>query len=148
MNELLTMMMAQASEGSAPADGTAGPPPAGQETGTQAPGGQEPGPEGAPPQKQTIWDFLPLLVGMGLILYFFMIRPNKKRQEQQQKMMSSMAKGTRVRTIGGILGTVVDVRGDEVVLKIDESTNAKVRMMRQAVAQVFGEESEDEAKSS
>ena len=148
MDELLTMMMAQAGEGSAPADGTAAQPPAAEQTGTQAPGGQEPGPEGTPPRKQTIMDFLPLLVGMGLILYFFMIRPNKKRQEQQKQMMSSMAKGTRVRTIGGILGTVVDVRGDEVVLKIDESTNAKMRVMRQAVAQVFGEESEDEEKKS
>ena len=44
---------------------------------------------------------------------------------------------TRVRTIGGIFGTVLDVRDDEIVLKIDESTNAKMRISPSAVATVL-----------
>ncbi|MBN1844431.1 MAG: preprotein translocase subunit YajC [Sedimentisphaerales bacterium] len=78
---------------------------------------------------------------MFVIIYFLMIRPQKKRQNEQQQMLKQLKKNDRVRTIGGIIGTIVDVREDEVVLKIDETTNAKMRIVRSAIGKVLTEES-------
>ncbi|MBN1437018.1 MAG: preprotein translocase subunit YajC [Sedimentisphaerales bacterium] len=84
------------------------------------------------------------LVLMFVVLYFFMFRGPKKRQQQHQQMMAAMKKGDRVRTIGGIIGTIADVRDDEVVVKIDESTNTKMRFARSAISRIM---TEDEEKS-
>jgi preprotein translocase subunit YajC len=85
-----------------------------------------------------LWFMLPLL----LIYMFFMFRGPKKKQQEHQKMVSSLSKNDRVRTIGGIFGTVLDIRDEEIVLKIDESTNAKMRVSPQAIATVLTEKSD------
>jgi len=48
-------------------------------------------------------------------------------------MVQSLAKNDRIQTIGGIIGTVVDVREDEITLKIDESNNTKIKILRSAI---------------
>lgn len=85
------------------------------------------------------WGSMIPLVLMFVVIYFFMFRGPRKRQQEQKKMMDSIQKGTRIRTIGGILGTVVDVREDqdEVVVKVDEATNTKIRLIRSAIGKVF-----------
>jgi preprotein translocase subunit YajC len=57
-------------------------------------------------------------------------------------MVQSLKKNDRVRTIGGILGTVMDVRDDEIVLKIDEATNTKMRVIPAAIATVLSDKTE------
>ena len=52
-------------------------------------------------------------------------------------MLDTMQKNSRVRTIGGIIGTIVDVRDDEVVIKIDEASNTKMRVTRSAIGKVY-----------
>ena len=85
----------------------------------------------------TIW----LMLAMVLVMYFFIFRGPRKRQEQQaQKMKTSLQRNVRVRTIGGIIGTVVDVREDEVVIKIDETNNTKMRVTMGAIGKVLAEE--------
>ena len=86
------------------------------------------------------WMLLGLMV---VFLYFIMFRGPKKRQQQQQQMISSIKKNDRVRTIGGIFGTVLDVKDDEIVLKIDESNNTKLRVAPEAISKVLGEEKKD-----
>ena len=80
-----------------------------------------------------LWFMLPVL----LVYMFFMFRGPKKKQQEHKKMVSSLSKNDRVRTIGGIFGTVLDVRDDEIVLKIDESTNTKIKVSPQAIATVL-----------
>ena len=144
MNDMMTMLLAQAQGETAPSgpEMTQGQ----EQTQTQADGANGAGKEPGPSPRQSDYSWVVLLGGMALIFYFFVIRPNKKRQQEQQQMLSSLQKGVRVRTIGGILATVVDVRGEEVVLKVDEATNAKIRVARSAIGQVLGEQSESESK--
>ncbi len=78
-----------------------------------------------------------VMIPLLLVYMFFMFRGPKKKQQEHKKMVSSMAKNDRVRTIGGIFGTVLDVRDDEIVLKVDESTNTKIRVSPQAIATVL-----------
>jgi len=76
------------------------------------------------------------LIFIGLIfmvMYLILFREPKKKQKQQQKMVQSLKKNDKVRTIGGILATVVDVKDDEIILKVDESNNTKIRVVASAI---------------
>ena len=111
----------------------------GEQATTQQPDGKETGTDGGTGTGKSLFDNPMLLVMLPLLLVymFFMFRGPKKKQQEHKKMVSSMAKNDRVRTIGGIFGTVLDVRDDEIVLKIDESTNTKIRVSPQAIATVL-----------
>ena len=111
-----------------------------QETQTQT---QKDGSNGAPAKEivpltpmQQMMKFAPFIL-IFIVMYLLMFRGPKKKQQEHQKMVSSLAKNDRVRTIGGIFGTVLDVRDNEVVLKIDESTNTKMRVSPSAIATVL-----------
>ena len=88
-----------------------------------------------------LMQFLPLIL-IFAVMYLFMFRGPKKKQQEHNKMVKSLSKNDRVRTIGGIFGTVLDVRDDEIVLKVDESTNTKMRVSPQAIAAVLTEKNE------
>ena len=55
-------------------------------------------------------------------------------------MVQTLQKNDRVRTIGGIIGTVVDVKDDEVTLKIDESNNTKIKILSSAIGKNMSKE--------
>lgn len=80
------------------------------------------------------------IVAIFLIMYFILFREPKKRQKRQQQMVQSLKKNDKVRTIGGIIGTVVDIKGDEIVLKVDESNNTKIRIATSAVGKNLSSE--------
>jgi preprotein translocase subunit YajC len=83
---------------------------------------------------------LPLLL-MGAVVYFIMLRPQSSERKRHQKMLSAVKKNDRVVTIGGILGTVLNVKDDEITLKVDESSNTKITFTRAAIQKVLGTES-------
>ena len=79
---------------------------------------------------------------MLVMMYFFVFRGPRKKEQQQQKMVQALQKNDRIRTIGSILGTVIEVKGSEVVLKVDESTNTTIRISASAVAKNMSKDSE------
>ncbi|OHB66515.1 MAG: preprotein translocase subunit YajC [Planctomycetes bacterium RBG_13_62_9] len=84
----------------------------------------------------------PILL-MAVFMYLLLFRGPRKQQQQQRQMMQSLKKNDRVRTIGGIFGTVVDVRGDEVVLKVDEANNTKIRVSTSAISKQLSDEGKE-----
>jgi len=75
-----------------------------------------------------------LLLGMMLLVFYFILfRGPRKKQQQHKQMVQSLEKNDRIRTIGGIIGTVVDVKDDEITLKVDESNNTKIKIVASAV---------------
>ena len=84
-----------------------------------------------------------VLLMMFVVIYFVMMRPQKKKQQQHKQMLDNLKKNDRIRTIGGIIGTVVDVRNDEVVVKIDEASNTKIRFQRSAIGTVITGETQE-----
>ena len=58
-----------------------------------------------------------MLVGMVVLFYFMMIRPENKRKKEAEEMRSSLKAGDEVTTIGGVTGTVVDVKENKFVLE-------------------------------
>ena len=92
-----------------------------------------------PPQPNFLKSFLPILAAIG-VLYFFMFRGGQKDKKKFRKMLAELKRNDRIQTIGGIRGTVVDVRDDEVVIKVDESNNVRMRFARSAIKEVFADE--------
>ena len=58
-----------------------------------------------------------MLVVMVAVFYFMLIRPENKRKKEAENMRSSVKTGDKVITIGGITGTVVNVKEDKFVLE-------------------------------
>lgn len=73
------------------------------------------------------------LIGIMMIVVFTFFRGPRKQQQQHRKMLQSLEKNDRVRTIGGMIGTVVEIKGDEVRLKVDESNNTKMWFISSAI---------------
>ena len=102
---------------------------------------------------------LSMIVIMIAIFYFILIRPENKRKKQAEEMRSSIKKGDRITTIGGMKGRVVLVDADTVVF---ETSDDRVRIeiakwgvqstesFEQASAQkqggLFGSKKEDKAE--
>ncbi len=70
-----------------------------------------------------------------LIFYFLIIRPQNKKQKETQKMIAALKKGDKVATIGGIRGTIISVKEQTVVVKVDD--NSKIEFSKSAVASVL-----------
>lgn len=75
-------------------------------------------------------------VAIGLVVYFFMIRPQQKRTSDAKKFRESLVKGSRIVTIGGLHGLVVELTEDTVVVEVDRGT--KLRFDRSAIAREVG----------
>jgi preprotein translocase subunit YajC len=80
--------------------------------------------------------YLPFFL-LFVLMYMFLFRGPRKKQQEHQRMVQSLKKNDRVRTIGGILGTVIDVKDDEIILKVDESNNTKIRITIGAISKVL-----------
>ena len=77
-----------------------------------------------------------------LIFYFLIIRPQRKRDKETKAMLAAMKKGDRVVTIGGIHGTIITVKDQTVVVKVDDS--ARIEFSKSAISTVT---SKDAAKT-
>jgi preprotein translocase subunit YajC len=104
--------------------------------------GEEPPPRGCGQGGgfSDMWPFY-VMIGAFLLLYIWMGRNRRKQESKRREMLAALKKGDKVTSIGGICGTVVEVREDEVLVKIDDNT--RIRMARWAVRGV-GEEAKAE----
>ena len=97
-----------------------------------------PAPQAAPPRSPLL-QFLPIIL-IFVVMYFLLFRGPRKKQQEHKKMVRSLEKNDRVRTIGGIIGTIVDVKDDEITLKIDESNNTKIKVASSAIGRNLSKE--------
>ena len=58
-----------------------------------------------------------MLVMMMAVFYFMLIRPENKRKKEAEEMRSAVKTGDKITTIGGIVGTVVNVKEDKLVIE-------------------------------
>lgn len=95
-------------------------------------------PSGAPAGLRSLLfsPLFPIILALG-VFYFFIMRGQSKEKKAKQHMLESLKKNDRVMTIGGVIGTVVSVKDDEVTIKVDESTNTKMTFIRRAIQKVY-----------
>jgi len=78
--------------------------------------------------------YLPfIMIGLLVLMFWWMSRSRKKKEAQRREMLSALKKGDKVTSIGGICGTIVEVRDDELVVKVDENNNMRLRFARWAI---------------
>ncbi len=97
-------------------------------------------PAGAPPTSPG--GGMNLLIGLAFffgIFYFVLMRGQRKQQKERKNLIDNLSKNDRVLTIGGIIGTVATVRDNEVVIKVDESSNVKMTFLKTAIQRVITE---------
>jgi preprotein translocase subunit YajC len=75
-------------------------------------------------------------VALIAIVYFLMIRPEKKRQQDRQRLLDNLKKGDRIVTIGGICGTVTNMRGDDVIVRVDDENEVNIKFIRSAISKI------------
>ena len=80
---------------------------------------------------------LPIL--FFVVLYFLMIAPNQKKQKKWQEMLSQLKTGDRVTTNGGLRGTVLTVKDDVVVIRV-QPDGVKLEFVKSAIAAVTTDE--------
>ncbi len=87
-----------------------------------------------------------LPVGMVLVFYFLLIRPQKKQQKKMEEMHDSLKINDVVVTNAGMIGKIVNIKKDKntVVVRVDDTTNTKIEFQRQAIAGVMNEEKNEE----
>ena len=85
------------------------------------------------------WSMWIMLALIFVVMWFFMIRPQKKQQKELQNFRDSLKKGDKVVTIGGIYGTVAEIKEDSVLIEVDH--NVKIRVSKQALVKDFSDPS-------
>ena len=74
-----------------------------------------------------------MLVVMVAVFYFMLIRPENKKKKAAEEMRSSLKVGDKITTIGGIVGTIVHIKEDNIV--IDTSADrVRVEMTKWSVS--------------
>lgn len=133
-NSLAAALLAQAEAAPAAGDGAA---PAAGAGDAAAPGGGG------------LMEMLPMFAIIGVLFYFMILRPQRREQSTRQSMLDQLKKNDRVVTAGGIYGVVVNVpQGvDEVTLRVDETSNTRIKVTRSSIVRVLGDEPATTAES-
>ena len=83
------------------------------------------------------WSMWIMLILIFVVMWFFMIRPQRKQQKELQKFREGLKKGDKVVTVGGIYGTVQEVKEKTLLLEVD--SNVKIRVDKNSVVKDFSE---------
>ena len=77
------------------------------------------------------YGLLIVIILMFVVMYIFMVRPQQKKQKEIVKWRESLKKGDRIVTVGGIYGTVSEVKDTFLIIEIDN--NVKIRVDKSSV---------------
>lgn len=95
------------------------------------------------------WVFGVYILGLFLLYYWVLHRPQKQQERRRREMLDALKKNDKVVTTGGIFGTVVsiDASGERVVLRIDDEKGVRVTFGRSSVARVLDPTAEKSAEA-
>jgi preprotein translocase subunit YajC len=87
----------------------------------------------APPTAD--WSFFVLMIGMFVLMYFMIIRPQRKRQKEHEDLVNQLQKGDEVVLTSGMLGKLAKIEGEYVVL--NTGNNIELKFQKAAVHAVL-----------
>lgn len=104
----------------------------------EAPGGEAGGAAGPPAAGGSAFQFIMfMLLGLLVFMIVSQIIAGRRQRREREQMLGAMRRNDRVQTIGGIIGTVAEVRDKEVVLRVDDSNKTRIRFAKSAIQQVL-----------
>ena len=83
------------------------------------------------------WSMWIMLALIFVVMWLFMISPQRKQQKELQNFRDGLKKGDKVVTVGGIYGTVCEVKEGTVLIEVD--SNVKIRVSKNALVKDFAE---------
>ena len=79
------------------------------------------------PAASLISMLLPMALMIG-VFYFLLIRPQRKKDKKVKEMLNALKKGDRVTTIGGIYGTIMNIKDETITLAVGQSGDKPTEM--------------------
>ena len=76
-----------------------------------------------------------MLAVVGVLFYFFAIRPQKKQEKEATDMRNNLQVGDEITTIGGIIGKVVSIKDETCVIETSRA-GTKIRILKSAISRV------------
>jgi preprotein translocase subunit YajC len=98
----------------------------------------------AAPQTSPMMSFLPLLLIMFAVMYFLIIRPQKTKEKKRLELISNVRKQDRIVTTGGVHGVVTSVKENEVLIRVDDAKDVKLKIDKSAITSVTAPRDEKE----
>ena len=95
----------------------------------------EGGTAAAPAKKGSPFGPFILIGGIFAIMYFLMIRPQQKKQKEKMAMLNAIEQGDKIVTIGGIYGTVKQVKDNSIRVQVDDHT--RIELAKSSVANII-----------
>ena len=83
------------------------------------------------------WAMWVMLILIIVVMWFFMIRPQRKQQKELQKFRDGLQKGDKIVTIGGIYGTVAEIKDKTLLIEVDN--DVKIRVDKNSVVKDFSD---------
>ncbi|HAQ52237.1 MAG TPA: preprotein translocase subunit YajC [Lachnospiraceae bacterium] len=77
-----------------------------------------------------------MIVGLFVLMYFFMIRPSNKENKRKNDMLANMAVGDTVLTSSGFYGVIIDIGEDVVIVEFGSNKNCRIPMQKSAITSV------------
>lgn len=96
------------------------------------------------PQPNPLMSMIPI-AAIFLIFYVLLIRPQQKQQKEHEAMLEGLKKGDKILTTGGLYGTIVGLKGNDLEVRFSE--NVKLIVARSAVSKLVSEGSAEPAVS-
>ena len=73
-----------------------------------------------------------MIIGLVLVFWLLIIRPQKKQEKETTKMRDSLEIGDEITTIGGIIGEIVSIKGETITIETSKD-RTKIRLLKDAV---------------
>lgn len=86
---------------------------------------------GQGPTPNPIVSFVPLIL-IFVVFYFLIFRPQKQKQSEHQNMVANLKKNDEIITVGGMHGTIVNIKDTTFVVRVDE--NVKIEIEKSSVS--------------
>ena len=80
----------------------------------------------APQQGASSISFWIMIVALFLVMWLFMIRPQRKQQKELEKFRNELKKGDKVITAGGIYGSIDEIKETSVLIKVDGDVKLRI----------------------
>ncbi len=90
---------------------------------------------------------LPFIL-MFVVMYFLILRPQKRKEKERKALLSRIKKNDRVVTAGGIHGIITSIRENEIILRVDDAKDVKLKVDRSAIVTVLEVSHEDDMEGS
>jgi preprotein translocase subunit YajC len=105
--------------------------------------------DAAKPQQQPwmIWIF-PIFMIFLLLMWFQARSQQKKQKSEREDLLKELKPKDKIETVGGILGTVVSVRDEEVSIRVDDARDVTIRIAKTAIRKRIGDKKEADTPKS